>query len=98
MVHNLYAYRATHPAILVNVDDPIGPLNRDYLAENLANRTVVAWGADPAATGWWNGYPYDITAALKRPHLYCLGTTASGAPRHPLYVPSATPLREWIRT
>lgn len=27
--------------------------------------------------------------------IYCLGTTQSGAPRHPLYLPNDTPLQTW---
>lgn len=96
VVRNLYAYRATDPEVLVNVDDPIGPKNRAYLGNNIAHCTIVAWGANPAAVGWWNGYPYNITAALKRPRLYCLGVNSNGSPKHPLYVPSSrTPLR-WV--
>ena len=92
VVRNLYAYRATNPDMLANVDDPIGPENRDYLANQVADCTVVAWGAHPAAVGWWQGYPYDITAALKRPEWLCLGLTSSGMPRHPLYIRAdATP-------
>ncbi|MCC9181148.1 DUF1643 domain-containing protein [Mycolicibacterium mageritense] len=93
VVHNLYAYRATAPDMLANVDDPIGPANRDYLGNKIATCTIAAWGAHPAAVGWWNGYPYNITAALKRPQLLCLGVNANGSPKHPLYVPSSrTPI------
>ncbi|AMQ67013.1 DUF1643 domain-containing protein [Mycolicibacterium fortuitum] len=93
VVHNLYAYRATAPDMLANVDDPIGPANRDYLGNKIATCTIAAWGAHPAAVGWWNGYPYNITAALKRPQLLCLGVNGNGSPKHPLYVPSSrTPI------
>lgn len=88
VVRNLFAYRATSPTVLVNVDDPIGPENRTYLGREDAGCTIAAWGANPAAVGWWNGYPYDITAALTRRRLYCLGTNANGSPKHPLYVRS----------
>lgn len=97
VVRNLYAYRATDPTELVNVDDPIGPMNRTYLANAIAECTVAAWGAHPAAVGWWAGYPYDITSALKRRALYCLGTTMRGEPRHPLYVKGDTLLEPWSR-
>lgn len=98
VVHNLFAYRASSPSVLVNVDDPIGPKNRAYLGNEIGHCTIVGWGANPAAVGWWNGYPRDITAALtKRKLLLCLGLTANGQPRHPLYVPSATHPIEWKR-
>lgn len=90
IVRNLYAYRATDPTMLVNADDPIGPGNLDALS-SINEPTVAAWGAHPAAVGWWNGYPYDITDTLRRMgQMWCLGVTAKGAPRHPLYVAAAT--------
>jgi hypothetical protein len=86
VVHNLYAYRVTDPAELANVDDPIGPRNRDFLASDLPC-TVAGWGAHPAAVGWLSGYPFGWQrTAMQRRRLVCLGFTASGAPRHPLYV------------
>ncbi|QDK01163.1 DUF1643 domain-containing protein [Mycobacterium phage Purky] len=93
VVHNLYAYRATNPDMLANVDDPIGPENRDYLANQIADCTVFAWGAHPAAIGWFNGYPYDIRPAIsRRTEPLCLGLTSTGMPRHPLYIRAdATP-------
>lgn len=95
VVRNLYAWRATDPAELVNLDDPVGPRNRAALARGDADCTIAAWGAHPAATGWWNGYPYGWQkTVIKRRHLYCLGTNANGSPKHPLYVPSSrTPIR-----
>jgi hypothetical protein len=97
VVHNLFAWRATNPLDLIGVQDPIGPENRKYLEGNGTEPdcTVAAWGAHPLATGWWNGYPQDITPALKGRRLICLGTTKSGAPKHPLYVKSDTIPREW---
>jgi hypothetical protein len=95
VVRNLYAWRATNPAELVNLDDPIGPKNRAFLSRTDADCTIVAWGADPAAVGWWNGYPFGWQrTVIQRPALYCLGTNAGGSPKHPLYVPAdRTPIR-----
>lgn len=95
VVRNLYAWRATNPAELVNLDDPVGPENRDYLSRADADCTIVAWGAHPAATGWWNGYPFGWQrTVIQRTALFCLGTNANGSPKHPLYVPSSrTPIR-----
>lgn len=88
-VANLYALRATRPSAIETAHDPEGPDNLEHL-EALANRhatqrILCAWGAskyaDPAHTqgvcnllGWFES------------QLFCLGTTAQGAPRHPLYV------------
>lgn len=95
VVCNLFAYRTTTPYVLASVEDPIGPLNRNYLANNIAHLTVVAWGANPAAIRWWNGHPYDITKSLKRKQLMCLGITSSGQPRHPLYLPASCTPTPW---
>ena len=95
VVRNLYAYRATNPADLGVIADPIGPENRDYLSRTDADCTIVAWGAHPAAVCWWNGYPFGWQrTVIQRPALFCLGTNANGSPKHPLYVPaSRTPTR-----
>ena len=97
VVHNLYAFRATNPEVLVNLDDPIGPLNAMYLSADRSQDdcTIAAWGANAAALGWWNGYPYDITDVMRGRKLYCLGTTLGGAPRHPLYVRGDATPQPW---
>jgi hypothetical protein len=98
VARNLFAYRATSPAVLVHVDDPVGPENRDYLSRTDADATVVAWGANPAAVVWWNGYPFDWQrTVIQRPRLLCLGTNANGSPKHPLYVPAERTPIAWER-
>lgn len=95
VIRNLFGWRATDPAELVNLQDPVGPENRAHLANADADCTIVAWGAHPAAVGWWNGYPFGWQkTAIVRPKLFCLGTNAGGSPKHPLYVPAdRTPIR-----
>ncbi|BBX30506.1 hypothetical protein B7435_30080 [Mycolicibacterium peregrinum] len=96
VVRNLYAYRATDPTELANAEDPIGPDNRDTLSHDVADCTIVAWGAHPAAVGWWAGYPYAWQrTVIERPALFCLGTNANGSPKHPLYVPADTTPKRW---
>lgn len=85
VVHNLYAFRATDPRALQYAADPIGPDNYAYLSSSDADFTVAAWGANSAATSWWNGA---VAETLSRRKMFCLGTTKNGFPRHPLYVPS----------
>lgn len=101
-VVNLFAYRATNPADLLKVADPVGPANNDYIlyAADAATWVVCGWGAQPIA----QGRARIVTEGLRRrlatnpdiPNigwsLRCLGTTASGAPRHPLYIKGAQPL------
>lgn len=97
LVRNLYAYRATDPKELTRAKDPFGPDNDRYLGVSDAARTIAAWGANPAAQFWWhsagnNGRPRVIR---RRSGLYCLGLTAAGHPRHPLYVPARATATPW---
>jgi hypothetical protein len=96
-VANLFAYRATSPAALVGpvdaaADDPrVGPLNDRYLGTlPYFERIVVAWGAFHAPERVAH-----VVRLLQPRALWCLGVTASGAPRHPLYVRADAPLVPW---
>lgn len=94
---NVYALRSRDPAALRVAEDPVGPGNDDAILE-VARRcfaVVVGWGAFKA--------PFhsarlrlvqDILERAGQP-LFCLGTTAEGAPRHPLYVRADAPLVPW---
>jgi hypothetical protein len=95
-VRNLYAYRATDPSELACVDDPIGPINGAHLAHDDANRTIVAWGSNPAAVSWPAGNPR--TVITRRHPLYCLEINDNGSPKHPLYVHSTCQPIRWDRT
>lgn len=102
IVVNLFAWRATDPMQLMAADvrDPVGPENADCVCEavRLAHRTggpvVCAWGAhgrymdqDLTVLGWLE--------RLRVPAM-CLGTTALGDPRHPLYVRADAPLQPFV--
>lgn len=95
VVHNLYALRATNPEVLLNYSgDAYGPRNDDFLARNVADCTIVAWGAHAATLSPKTVARIRILAQLCRPRLFCLGTNANGSPKHPLYVPAdRTPVR-----
>jgi hypothetical protein len=91
---NLYAYRATDPRDLDSALDPIGPDN-DKTLKSWADRmipcgsgvVIAAWGA--------GGHPTriaEVCGIFDKTDLACLGKTAKGAPRHPLYVRAAAPL------
>lgn len=91
-VVNLFAWRARSPNELSAVHEPIGPLNDAHIAAALrcVEAIVAAWGN--------HGAQLDRDRAVARRFLagrpvVCLGTTLRGQPRHPLYVPTATPLR-----
>ncbi len=95
VVANLYALRATKPNDLWTADDPIGPDNDITLATLLAlhGPIVCAWGANakPDRVRWF----VELAKAADA-ELFCLGTTKSGAPRHPLYIKADQPLVPYI--
>lgn len=101
-VVNLYAFRATKPDLLLEADDPIGPMNKHFVDEAITQAddapVVAAWG------GWWRkrsrrvggpGFVRLAPESFGRRELMCLGTNADGSPKHPLYVPRDAPLVPW---
>lgn len=93
-VANLYALRSTNPNVLRNHPDPVGPENDAWLMRLLSAHGVVvcAWGAnaDPARA-------QQVVTMLQGAgaKLMCLGTTLSGAPKHPLYVRRSQQLMDY---
>lgn len=91
-VVNLFAYRSTSPKALARAEDPIGPENDQHLCLALATPSDGEWGMVVAA---WGANPIAPSRApvvhQLRASLFCLGRTACGAPRHPLYVAQDTP-------
>lgn len=99
VVWNLGAGRATDHNIWKRMADPIGPDNDRTILSLLTECrrrdgvAVVGWGG-------MGGFMHrDRTvaaiAASLGLKLHCLGTTAGGFPRHPLYVPGVTGLVPW---
>jgi hypothetical protein len=91
VVLNLFALRATNPALLKHADDPVGPENDHVLTEYFASgaRIVAAWGAH----GEMHGRASKVRGMIvnhQRGRVWCLGLTAAGEPRHPLYLPADT--------
>jgi len=99
VVVNLYAYRATSPQDMLaqSLDDAIGPLNDQYVTEELAVAAtegwpvVVGWGvhAEQTRADWLRSRAESMGAPL-----LCVGVTKSGAPRHPGRG-SYVPLQPW---
>lgn len=91
-VVNLFAYRATDPAELSKADDPTGPKNDHHIEAAIlrCDLAICAWGAHPMA----GNRDKAVRGVLRsrRPAIFCLGKTKSGAPKHPLYIKSGTPL------
>lgn len=99
---NVMDYRATRPADLLP-SPALRPDFRPRSAHNLpaisrnasvAERVIVAFGALPKPL---RGYAAETVEMLlgQGVRLWCLGTTADGSPRHPLYVRRDAPLTVW---
>lgn len=91
-VVNLFAYRATDPHALKLAADPIGP-NNDNCIEAAIGRcdlAICAWGAHQFAER--RAKEVRSTIRRYRPAVFCLGKTKAGAPKHPLYIKTGTPL------
>ena len=91
IVVNLFGWRATDAGELARAPDPIGPDNEMEIARALrvADLVLCAWGS---STGGILRLKREQAAVIC--HLIvmaghtpmCLGTTAAGWPRHPLFV------------
>lgn len=96
-VVNLFAFRATYPSELECASDPVGPTNDDSIEAAImrCDLAICAWGTHPMA----RGRASHVWHLLRqhRPALFCFGTTKSGAPKHPLYIKTGTPLQVFNR-
>lgn len=92
VVVNLFAYRATDPTALKEVPFMMrfGPRNHEHLSHAIqhADIVVAAWGAS------YRGQKPQVPWGAKIP--MCLGKTADGSPRHPLYVRADAPLTRYL--
>lgn len=99
-VVNLYAYRATDPRALVSAGDPVGPENDASIAAAIAEAcasggyVLAAWGVYPRAAARVETVRA-ICRSLGGDALYCLGTSAAGHPRHPLYLRADARVAIW---
>ncbi len=92
-VVNLMAWRATDPKDIPNKPSMAMGGENPRITEAAINRcdtVICAWGAHPYARQFARGV-LDIVR-LYRPSAYCFGKTKAGAPKHPLYIKSGTPL------
>ena len=83
---NAFGYRATDPKVMKAAADPVGPGNDEAIRR-------ITGGAGQVVAAWGNHCPLDREQAvcrLIRQSVYCLGTTRSGRPKHPLYLPNET--------
>jgi hypothetical protein len=89
---NLFAYRATDPTVMKAQTDPVGPANDRHILQwaRRAERVIVAWGTH----GRYLGRDRHVLCLLQKAGIqpYSWGQNSDGSPRHPLYLPRATPL------
>jgi hypothetical protein len=92
LVGNVFAWRATDPRNLpASTDDAFGPDNAEALGvlAGACSCIIAAWGAHKRA-GDLAQRVLGIIGSID-----CLGTTKSGAPRHPLYLPASARPMPW---
>jgi hypothetical protein len=91
VIANLFAFRHNDPDALRGIPDPVGPCNDAVLTalSKSAERTIVAWGQK----GQQQSRAAKVGSRLTKP--LCLGVTATGQPRHPLYVLGNTSVEPW---
>ncbi len=97
-VVNLFAFRSPSPSAMKAASDPVGPMNDEHIMAGAAagqGEVVAAWGVHGSHLN------RDVavlsilrTCGVKVLHL---GATKDLHPRHPLYVPSETPLTPYAR-
>jgi len=108
VVCNVSPMRATDPAELyreAEANADIGIITGYYsiVADELrpCSRVVLGWGAMAGASTLARQMLQMFAGALclrlrdEVDQLWCLGTSADGSPRHPLYLSAAAPLVEW---
>lgn len=95
VVVNLYALRSTDPSQLWRHEEPVGKMNDKWISRLGAESVdvICAWGANAKAER-----VEEVVKMLESngARLWCLGTTKSGAPRHPLYVKADQKLIPWV--
>jgi hypothetical protein len=95
-VANLFALVSTDPKGLLAAEDPVGPDNKRWITRVVNNADVVicAWGAHKMARRRSVEVITQIRNLGKTP--MCLGQNKDGSPKHPLYLPKNTHLRELV--
>ncbi len=98
LVGNLFAWRSSNPADLVQAADPAGPENQLHLEKMAAESTTIlcGWGNGPILRklGDKDGRRYLPPALLERP-LQVLDLSRSGIPAHPLYLKGGKKYFAW---
>ncbi len=94
-VVNLFALCATYPEELRAAKSPIGQLNDRHILEAVqsTDHVILAWGNH----GELRGRSAEVLEMLTehQDKLFCLGTTKSAQPRHPLYTSASVVLKSY---
>lgn len=78
--------RLPPPTPIEKAQHPVGPANdAAILAVTEGRRIIAAWGA--SVERYAPGRVAHVLQMLEGRKTECLGLTADGSPRHPLYVP-----------
>jgi hypothetical protein len=87
---NAYAYRATNPENMKEAENPVGPMNNEYLMlwSEKCEIVVAAWGTN--ITRMRQQYLKDIIKDM-----FILRLTKNGFPSHPLYLPKNLSPIKW---
>lgn len=93
---NIFAYRATDPTVMKAIENPIGRRNTRAIrcTAHAVDRVICCWGVHGAHR---NRGPAIRNLLLKDgiSHVFHLGLTQSGHPKHPLYLRSDTTPVRW---
>lgn len=95
IVTNIFAFRSTNPRALKTIDDPVGPLNNDYILQGAlqSKQVICAWGDHGNL-----GNRSTIVREMLDKHrikLYYLRLTNKKQPGHPLYLSKDIKPTEW---
>jgi len=85
IILNLFGFRSPYPKDLYTIEDPIGPDNDEIIASSLQGNNVTlvcAWGSHKLV----HERSLELWSRLVDISKYCLGTTKTGQPKHPLHV------------
>lgn len=95
LLFNSFAYRATDPDDMKAADDPIGPLNNQFIdaALDSVDRLICGWGAG----GGHLGRDEQMKARMRAKGItpFCLTLTKGGQPGHPLYLKKSLQPVRW---
>ena len=99
-IGNLWAFRATDPKELKAAWWPVGRQNDEAIKDmaTMSEQVICAWGAHAEEMPGRPTHVVNRVLGSQRNKLYCLGTTKSGQPAHPLYIPADKELTPLLLT